>query len=92
MKHVSEKRAEWLAAYKKIRLAQIPDQCARCGFRGVGWKDLGGDFEPHHPYRRRTRWACLIFIPLCTSCHREVEDNAKQARADGWIIDYKLKQ
>lgn len=88
MKHVSDKRAGWLADYRKHRLSWMPTECARCGLRGAGWIDAGGNFEPHHPFRRRTRWAIMTYIPVCTECHRWIEDHGKQSRSDGWIIDY----
>ena len=59
MRSVSKKRQEWLDEYARVRDSFVPTECARCGLKGSDWTHKGGDFEPHHPYQRRTRAACL---------------------------------
>lgn len=86
MKRVSDTRAEWLDQYKKLINAYTPFSCTRCGFKGRGWKHQGGDFEPHHPFRRRTREFMCVFLPLCNECHVWIHANTKQAAADGWLV------
>ena len=76
----------WLADYREAKDAIEPSECARCGATGQGWQSNGGNFEPHHPYRRSERWRILCFIPLCSGCHEEVEAASKKSRDDGWII------
>lgn len=90
MRRVSGKRDVWLGKYKAILEAYTPTECARCPRKGLGWSHMGGDFEPHHPYRRFTEWRMCCILPLCHDCHtgpEGVEDNTTQARKDGWIVD-----
>ena len=82
----SAKMKRWKKSYKRAKDAIEPTECARCGQGGRGWTSEGGDFEPHHPYRRAERWRMLCFIPLCPGCHEEVEHASGAAREDGWII------
>jgi hypothetical protein len=89
MKHVSEKRAEWLEQYKRILQVYIPSACARCGIKGNNWKHFNGDFEPHHPFRRTTRAFCCVILPLCHECHEWVHHNSKQAKEEGWLVSPK---
>jgi hypothetical protein len=89
VRHVSEKRKEWLEHYRRVLHATVPTGCARCDKGGQGWKHMGGDFEPHHVFLRRTRWACAAFLPLCHHCHEWVHANGRQAREDGWIVEPK---
>lgn len=84
---VSSARLDWLTQYGEAKNVYTPDRCARCARKGKGWKEHGGDFEPHHVFRRSTLWRLLCFIPLCPECHVEVEHNSAQARLDGWIVD-----
>ena len=89
MKRISDKRKEWLEQYKRILEVYIPSACARCRMRGNNWKHYGGDFEPHHPFKRTTREFCCVVVPLCEECHRWIHDNSSAAKEEGWFTSPK---
>ena len=89
MNRVSQKRTEWLKSYKAMKNAYTPTECARCTLRGSGWKENGGDFEPHHIAKRSNRWSMCLFIALCGSCHSAVHEDENKAREEDWIINPK---
>jgi hypothetical protein len=58
-------------------LISLDPLCRRCRRRRAT--------EGHHPFGQ-IGMLILIFFPFCRACHREVEDNKRQAREDGWIL------
>ena len=80
IKPVSDKRAEALKTYAKLKLEWMEGRsCDRCGKRGK--------LDLHHS---RGRIGSLLieqrfWKSLCRPCHNFVGDNPKQARAEGFL-------
>lgn len=91
LKGKSEKRKLEDVALGLIQAAWTPKKCARCECPGLGWLSKGGSFDPHH-IAGRAGWRLFVFVPLCRTCHDEIHANPEQARADRWLITFKLKR
>jgi hypothetical protein len=79
LKQRSTAKAAWHRIYVAVLRAvlSVHPLCVRCGKRKAT--------EGHHPFGQIGA-LILLFWPFCRPCHNEVENNKKQARADGWIL------
>lgn len=95
LKARSDKELLRSAALKAIKLILNPfvTNCLRCNRPGSGFKSRKNPagFEAHHPFRRRGYFFFLV-VPLCETCHEEVEKHGDQARADRWLIKDPIKK
>jgi hypothetical protein len=94
----SDKEALRQAALKGIKaiLGPFVKHCLRCNQpnrAGTGFKSKANPLglEAHHPFRRRG-YFYFVVVPLCETCHEEVEQDGNQARADRWIVKDPVKK
>lgn len=75
----SPDKARWHRIYIAVLKAvlRVHPLCVRCGKRPAT--------EGHHPFGQIGA-LILLFWPFCRPCHDEVENNKRQARAEGWIL------
>lgn len=79
LRQVSVKKAHWRKLYLGgLRfLVALDPLCRRCQRRRA--------IEGHHPWGQLGA-LILLFFPICRTCHDEIENNKKKARAEGWIL------
>ena len=77
---ISKEKARWNKLYnQKKKEAHSFQYCAKCGMG-----DHKHRMEPHHHSGRIGHWI-MEFAWLCRPDHALIHDEAKQARALGWL-------
>ncbi len=71
---------KWRNSTRKAVLATTGGRCQRCGWAGTDGK--GRHLQVHHVVRRQVSGSDDIagLVPLCATCHRHVEAEAKKYR------------